>query len=90
MNWRAYDDMDSMYRRWPSAWIVSKARDDFPDPESPVITMKAFFGRSIETFFRLFTRAPLIEMLCNEFFGGMSAARLTKNGRRGKPRGRPS
>src|SRR3954465_13923438 len=44
-NWRAYADSDSTYRRWPSAKIVSKARLDFPEPDSPVKTISASRGR---------------------------------------------
>ena len=57
-NWRAYADSDSTYRRWPSAKIVSNARDDLPDPESPVNTMRESRGRSRETSLRLCSRAP--------------------------------
>jgi hypothetical protein len=37
-NCRAYDDSDSTYRRCPSAYTVSNASEDFPDPERPVMT----------------------------------------------------
>jgi hypothetical protein len=37
---------------------VSKASDDLPDPESPVITVKAPAGMCTETFWRLCVRAP--------------------------------
>src|SRR5213080_414801 len=57
-NCRAYADSDSTYRRWPSAKIVSKARLDLPDPDSPVNTMREFLGRSSETSLRLCSRAP--------------------------------
>ena len=57
-NCRAYADSDSTYRRWPSAKIVSKARLDFPDPDSPVNTIRASRGRSSETSLRLCSRAP--------------------------------
>ena len=57
-NWRAYADRLSTYRRWPSAKIVSKARLDLPDPDSPVKTISASRGRSSETSLRLCSRAP--------------------------------
>src|SRR5216683_4722533 len=49
-----------MYRHWPSAKSVSKAREDLPEPETPVITVTRSWGMSTETFFRLFCRAPSI------------------------------
>ena len=36
----------STYRRCPSAYIVSNASVDFPEPDSPVITTMRFFGKS--------------------------------------------
>jgi hypothetical protein len=39
---------------------VSKASDDFPDPDKPVITISLFRGRLREIFFRLWVLAPLI------------------------------
>src|SRR5881397_231443 len=57
-NCRAYADSDSTYRRCPSAKIVSKARLDLPEPESPVNTMIASRGRSRWTSLRLCSRAP--------------------------------
>ena len=58
----AYAESDSTYRRWPSAYMVSKARDDLPEPETPAITINLLRGIFRLTFFRLFTRAPLISM----------------------------
>src|SRR5262245_11621196 len=49
-----------MKRHWPSAKIVSKAREDFPDPEPPVTTVSRSCGSASETLFRLFCRAPWI------------------------------
>src|SRR6266700_6603250 len=57
-NCLAYADSDSTYRRCPSAKIVSKARLDFPEPDSPVKTINASLGRSSDTSFRLCSRAP--------------------------------
>src|SRR6266545_672048 len=38
--------------------MVSKAREDLPDPDSPVKTIRALRGRSRLTFLRLCSRAP--------------------------------
>src|SRR6478672_3685510 len=57
-NCRAYADSDSTYRRCPSAKIVSNARLDLPDPDSPVKTMRLSRGRSTDTSRRLCSRAP--------------------------------
>ena len=38
--------------------MVSKAREDLPEPDRPVKTMSALRGSSMETFFRLCSRAP--------------------------------
>src|SRR5580692_1077327 len=57
-NWRAYADRDSTYRRWPSAKMVSKARLDLPEPDSPVNTIRESLGRSSDTSLRLCSRAP--------------------------------
>src|ERR1700733_421881 len=43
--------------------MVSNARLDFPEPESPVTTMSLSRGISIETFLRLCTRAPWTAMV---------------------------
>ena len=59
-NCLAYADKLSTYLLCPSAYIVSKARDDFPDPDSPVITTNLSFGISKEIFFKLCSFAPLI------------------------------
>ena len=42
---------------------MSKASDDLPEPESPVITVNESRGMSASTFFRLCSRAPRISML---------------------------
>src|SRR3954464_14915151 len=38
--------------------MVSKASEDWPEPDSPVRTMSWLRGRSTSTFLRLWTRAP--------------------------------
>src|SRR6185369_14695942 len=43
--------------------MVSKARLDLPEPESPVTTMSLSRGISTEMFFRLCTRAPCTAMV---------------------------
>src|SRR5579871_5926952 len=42
--------------------MVSKTRDDFPEPDTPVTTLIRLCGRASEMFLRLWTRAPLITM----------------------------
>ena len=42
---------------------MSKASDDLPEPETPVMTTSLFLGISRVTFFRLCSRAPRTEML---------------------------
>ena len=58
MNIRAYDERDSTKRLCPSAYIVSKASEVFPEPESPVKTISLSLGIVRSIFFRLFSRAP--------------------------------
>src|SRR5579859_1010679 len=43
--------------------MVSKAREDLPDPETPVTTVKVLCGISKSIFLRLWTRAPRTTML---------------------------
>ncbi|OPZ73931.1 MAG: hypothetical protein BWY82_00932 [Verrucomicrobia bacterium ADurb.Bin474] len=52
--------MDSMNRRCPSAKMMSKAKVDFPDPETPVSTVIERDGISSERLRRLCSLAPLI------------------------------
>ena len=47
----------------PSAYSVSKASDDFPDPDKPVTTTSLLRGISTLMFLRLLTRAPFILIL---------------------------
>jgi hypothetical protein len=42
--------------------MVSNASDDFPEPDSPVITTSLSRGISTAMFLRLCSRAPLILM----------------------------
>src|SRR5690606_27680002 len=65
-NCLAYEDKLSTYRLCPSAYNVSKAKDDFPEPESPVTTTNLFLGIATSISFRLCSPAPLISMF---FFG---------------------
>src|SRR6516225_8824854 len=44
--------------------IVSKASEDLPDPDSPVITTRLSRGRSTSMFLRLCSRAPRIRICC--------------------------
>jgi hypothetical protein len=48
--------------------MVSNASEDFPDPLSPVITVKAFRGMSTLMFFRLCCRAPRTEICVMAIF----------------------
>ena len=40
--------------------MVSNAKEDFPDPESPVKTTNSPLGMSTDIFFKLCSLAPLI------------------------------
>ena len=42
---------------------VSKANEDFPEPERPVITIILFLGISRSTFFKLCVLAPFMKIL---------------------------
>ena len=44
------------------AAIVSRTRELFPDPDTPVNTVIRYFGMSRDTSLRLFCRAPLTVM----------------------------
>src|SRR4051812_24971800 len=71
-----------MYRRCPSAYRVSKASEDLPDPETPVRITSFFLGISTVTFLRLCWRAPVMMMRSSSMvFGDLKC--------RG-PRGEPS
>src|SRR5438128_2087899 len=61
-NCRAYADKDSTYRRCPSAKMVSKASDDLPEPETPVMTTNLLRGMTTSMFLRLCSRAPRMTM----------------------------
>ena len=49
----AYELRLSIYLLCPSAYNVSNARDDFPDPETPVITVSLFLLIETLMFFKL-------------------------------------
>ena len=51
-NCLAYADKDSTYLLWPSAYRVSNAKLDFPDPDNPVMTTSLSLGMSISIFLR--------------------------------------
>src|SRR3712207_8017401 len=57
-NWRAEADSDPTQRRSPPAKIVSKARLDLPDPDSPGNTIIASRGRPRGAFLRLWSPGP--------------------------------
>src|SRR5215831_15065263 len=52
----------SLSRRCDSAAIVSKTRDDLPEPDTPVKIVIWRLGMLMETSLRLFSRAPRISM----------------------------
>src|SRR3954466_3811038 len=55
--------------------MVSKASDDLPEPDSPVITTSLWRGMSTSTFLRLCTRAPRTEIhswAINEDWGALT------------------
>src|SRR5262245_9457791 len=56
-------DIDASSRRWPSAYTVSNASDDLPEPLTPVTTTSLSRGISTSTPFRLFSRAPRISIV---------------------------
>ena len=62
-----YVDKLSIYRLCPSVYIVSKASDDLPEPDKPVMTTNLFLGILILIFFKLFCLAPVTSMKLNLF-----------------------
>ena len=46
--------------------MVSKASDDFPEPESPVITTSFSRGMEMSMFLRLWTRAPKTSIVLSD------------------------
>src|SRR5580692_1158026 len=66
--------------------MVSNASDDFPDPDSPVITTSLSRGISTSMFLRLCSRAPLILMPWVFF---MLPARIREEARHGRWDARP-
>src|SRR5258708_17145501 len=59
---REYVLIDSKYSRCASAKIVSKASEDFPEPDTPVITTNWFRGMVTVMFFRLCSLQPITLM----------------------------
>src|SRR3954466_11878659 len=55
---RAYGATDSKYPRCAPAQIVPNAREDLPDPDTPVNTASALRGMATSMSRRLFSRAP--------------------------------
>lgn len=66
------------YRRCPSAYKVSNAKDDFPEPESPVITISLSRGISMSMFLRLFTRAPFTNIELSVILAGQIKINLQR------------
>src|SRR5690606_3454456 len=67
-NCRAYADKLSTYLRWPSAYSVSNAKLDFPEPDNPVITTNLLRGITTSICLRLCRYAPLMMIF---FFGSI-------------------
>ena len=63
-NWRAYGERDSTYLLCPSAYKVSKASVDLPEPDRPVMTVILPLGISTLMFLRLCCLAPFITIFC--------------------------
>src|ERR1700674_5964343 len=69
--------------------MVSNAREDLPDPLTPVTTVMALWGISTLIFLRLWTRAPRTRM--DSCSGGISVvAWVISLVAKGKPRQRVS
>src|SRR5215470_1541039 len=49
--------------------MVSNAREDFPDPDTPVTTVSVLCGISKSMFLRLWTRAPRTTMFSVDILG---------------------
>ena len=56
-----------MYNLCPSAYSVSKTKDDFPEPDNPVTTVILYRGIETLTFFKLWFLAPPISILFSVF-----------------------
>src|SRR5262245_23958594 len=69
-------DIDASSRRCPSAYTVSNASDDLPEPLTPVTTTSLSRGISTSTFCRLFSRAPRISMVVRIGRDRAASARL--------------
>ena len=54
--------------------MVSNARDDLPEPLTPVMTIRRLAGSDTSMFFRLWVRAPrtTIGLRCRAAFGRVS------------------
>ena len=48
--------------------MVSNAKEDFPEPDKPVMTTNLSFGISKEIFFKLCSFAPLITIFLSIIF----------------------
>src|SRR5712671_830238 len=66
--------------------MVSNASDDLPEPLTPVTTVIALWGTSRLIFFRLWTRAPRMEIVSWLVFTGMSSLVATGKLRQRVPR----
>src|SRR5262252_9274982 len=67
--------------------MVSNARDDLPDPLTPLTTVIALCGISTVTFFRLWTRAPRTRSVSCSNRPGVASGKVSCFSK-GKPRQR--
>ena len=67
----AYEDKLSIYLLCPSAYRVSNANVDFPDPETPDITVILFLLIDNDKFLRLCCFAPIILIWFLNIFCGL-------------------
>jgi hypothetical protein len=77
---------------WDSAAMVWKTSELLPEPETPVKTVRRRLGMSTDTFFRLFSRAPLTRMrswlsaVCTGLSSSAGCGSCSQPGRAGRSR----
>src|SRR6187431_2882257 len=72
-------------RRCDSLAIVANTSEDFPDPLTPVNTVRRRFGMSTLMFFRLFSRAPTTRIISCESAMWMPDASVMGSSRSERP-----
>ena len=69
---KMYEIFEQLLQKYGvSAYKVSKAKEDLPDPERPVITHNLFLGILKVMFFKLWVLAPrtvILSMIYNQNF----------------------